>query len=235
MQQVLLDGWLLRFSKGFTKRANSIVPLYPSLSGDRAALEEKLRYCENLYAREKLQTIFRLTSVAGESKELAQLQALLDDHDYAVTEKSLVLTRDLPRLSSTSGGELQLLPLADWVAVYTQLTDIPQPAAALHQAILQGIQGPCAFAALKEGSSWVACGLAVSEQEQVGMFDIVAAPSQRRRGHARRLVQGLLEWGSKGGARQAYLQMVADNEPAGALYTGLGFKFLYSYQYRVSG
>ena len=30
LQQVLLDGWVLRFSKGFTRRANSVTPVYRS-------------------------------------------------------------------------------------------------------------------------------------------------------------------------------------------------------------
>jgi hypothetical protein len=92
MRQVLLDGWLLRFSKGFTKRANCIVPLYPSLgsSAGSNALEEKVRYCENLYAREQLQTIFRLTSLHAQSVQ-GDVHQLLDTRGYETTEDTLVL------------------------------------------------------------------------------------------------------------------------------------------------
>ena len=231
MQQVLLDGWLLRFSKGFTKRANCIVPLYPSLqqTTESGALEEKLRYCENLYAREQLQTIFRLTSLHD-----AKLDGLLDRRGYTNSEQTLVLTRPIGQGTRTL-PDLHLLGLDEWVAVYSRLTDMPAAAAALHKIILESIQARCAFAALAGGDGWVACGLAVLQQDLLGLFDIVTHPSQRRRGHARSLVQGLLDWGSEHRANRAYLQMVADNAPAASLYRQLEFENLYNYWYRVSG
>ncbi len=242
MHQILLDGWLLRFSKGFTKRANCIVPLYPSLTphGEIGALEARVRYCENLYAREKLQTIFRLTSLPG-TGALDPLEQLLHRRGYQATDETLVLTRPLPQPASKPGphapwpDRFQLLPLDDWVSVYTELTGMPAHAAALHRATLQGIQTRCAFAALGGKDGWVACGLAVLEQELLGLFDIVTSPKHRKRGHGSRIVSALLDWGADGGAQRAYLQMVAANKAAARLYERLDFEVLYNYQYRVSG
>ena len=62
--------------------------------------------------------------------------------------------------------------MSGW-GVYSQLTNMPDTATALHKAILKGIQAPCAFAALAGGDGWVACGLAVLEQNLLGLFDIV--------------------------------------------------------------
>ncbi len=128
-----------------------------------------------------------------------------------------------------------LLDLEQWVTVYGELTAMPSGAMALHQAILKGIQARCAFAALSGGEGWVACGLAVLEQDLLGLFDIVTHPSQRRRGHGRSLVTALLDWGRSHQAKQAYLQVVADNSAAADLYQQLGFENLYNYWYRVSG
>lgn len=242
MQQVLLDGWLLRFSKGFTKRANCIVPLYPSLgnSADSGTLEEKVRYCENLYAREQLQSIFRLTSLHKEHVPGA-LNQLLDRRNYATTEETLVLTRPITNTAGSAAGSatgspeagFRLLALEEWLGVYSELANMPEAAATLHKVILQGIQARCAFAALAEGGTWVACGLAVLEQDLLGLFDIVTHPRHRQRGHARNLVGALLSWGGQHQAQQAYLQMVADNSAAAELYRQLEFQTLYNYWYRV--
>jgi ribosomal protein S18 acetylase RimI-like enzyme len=66
----------------------------------------------------------------------------------------------------------------------------------------------------------------------VGLFDIVTLPSARRRGVGRRLVTSMLAWARDEGATDGYLQVVATNAPAIALYRQLGFDEAYRYHYR---
>lgn len=232
MQQMLVDGWLLRFAQGFTKRANSVVPLYPGTPSIADNLPSKVRFCENLYARERLRTIFRLTSVGTADGAHEMLDAYLAVREYAHRDPTLVLTAPLNETGRQAG--LQLLPLADWLEVYSRLSGMPASAKALHGAILRGMPQVCAYAVVGDAERPLACGLGVLEQDLLGLFDVVTNPSARRQGHGRALVAGLLAWGTQQGARRAYLQMVRDNDPARALYDSLGFTKLYEYWYRVS-
>ncbi len=245
MQQVLLDGWLLRFAQGFTKRANSVVPLYPSTGADPAAAPEaadaplsltrKVRYCENLYAREGLKTIFRLTSI----DDNVTLDGYLEARGYRAQDATEVLTLALEQ-RPPGAPDFCLLPLESWLDAYAELSQLPggnsgAAARALHAAILRGIPLPAAYAVLGPPDAPLGCALAVLEQDLVGLFDVVTRPDARRAGHGTRLVSSLLAWGWDQGARRAYLQMVADNDPARALYRRLGFDTLYRYWYRISG
>jgi ribosomal protein S18 acetylase RimI-like enzyme len=78
-----------------------------------------------------------------------------------------------------------------------------------------------------------ACGLGVKQDRFLGIFDIVVNPRQRRQGCGKAVVEALLAWGKQEGARTAYLQVTAENEPARQLYAGLGFQEEYQYWYRV--
>jgi GNAT superfamily N-acetyltransferase len=226
LRQTLLDGWLLRFSNGFTKRANSIVPLYPVLE----AMEDKVRHCENLYARERLKTIFRLTSL----NDCTALDRFLADRGYELMDPTEVLTASLTELELEEPTHIRLLPREQWLEIYATLTAMPETASQLHGAILKGIQNECAYAALFSAEGPLACGLAVLEQHLVGLFDIYTHDHHRGQGHAAKLVGELLSWGRGNGADTSYLQMVSDNLPARRVYDKFGFRLTYEYWYRVS-
>jgi GNAT superfamily N-acetyltransferase len=227
LRQTLLDGWLLRFSHGFTKRANSIVPLYPVLE----PMEDKVRHCENLYARERLKTIFRLTSL----HDTQALDAYLDARGYEQIDPTEVLTASLGELSlPTAPVRIRYLPREQWLEAYAALTGMPETASQLHGAILKGIQNECAYAVIDSANGPVACGLAVLEQRLMGLFDIYTDAEHRGQGHAEVLVGELLAWGRSRAAETAYLQMVASNRAARGLYAKFGFSVAYEYWYRVS-
>lgn len=226
LQQSLLDGWVLRFSRGFTKRANSIVPLYPS---QQTALE-KIRYCENLYSRERLKTIFRLTTVM----EAASLDALLEQRGYQHVDPTRVLVRELEGTSFAVKSAFHEVPRDAWLDAYATAADVPPAGQQLHAMLLAGIRSEHVFGFISQGGTPVACGIAVLERELVGLFDVVTLPNARRQGHANALVESLLAWGRNGGARHAYLQVVEANKPARTLYHALGFDDLYRYWYRIA-
>lgn len=229
IRQTLLDGWLLRFSHGFTKRANSIVPLYPVLE----PMEDKVRHCENLYARERLKTIFRLTSIT----DCAALDDYLEQRTYERVDPTQVLTADLAPLTLADPTRIRHLAREQWLDAYAVLTGLPDTARALHGAILNGASvtsDECAYVVMDSGEGPIACGLAVREQHLLGLFDIYTHPDHRGRGHAETLVSDLLAWGRQQGARTAYLQMDASNTAARGLYAKFGFTEAYNYWYRVS-
>ena len=226
LQQSLIDGWVLRFSRGFTKRANSIVPLYPS---QQAAIE-KIRYCENLYSRERLKTIFRLTTVM----EAESLDALLEQRGYQHVDPTRVLVCDLQGTSFSIGPSFHEVPRDEWLDAYAGAADVPPAGQQLHAMLLAGIRSEHVFGFISLDRAPVACGVAVLERELVGLFDVVTLPSARRQGHGNTLVESLLAWGRNNGARHAYLQVMEANHPARALYRRLGFADLYRYWYRVS-
>jgi ribosomal protein S18 acetylase RimI-like enzyme len=224
MQQLILDGWVLRFSKGFTKRANAVVPLYPPMQ----PATDKIRYCENLYARERLKAIFRLTSFSNPG----ELDAELELRGYQHIDPTLVLARGLGS-AFPADPRFQSVTQANWLAVYAELADLPTTAQALHAALLSGIRTECQFGVLMEAGQPRACGLAVLERELVGLFDIVTATNFRKQGLAEALTTSLLAWAASRGAATAYLQVVEANAAARRLYDRLGFEELYRYWYRV--
>ena len=201
--------------------------MYPS---QQAAIE-KIRYCENLYSRERLKTIFRLTTVVDSDA----LDAVLEQRGYQRVDPTRVLVRELDSTSFAIQADLsRSAPRRRGSKRMQAPPDVPPAGMQLHALLLAGIRSEHVFGFISVDRVPVACGIAVLERELVGLFDVVTLPAARRQGHAQALVESLLAWGRNNGARHAYLQVVDANQPARALYHQLGFDDLYHYWYRVA-
>ena len=80
-----------------------------------------------------------------------------------------------------------------------------------------------------------ATGLAAYRDDWWGVRTVEVSPEHRRQGLGRQVLAALVGWGAEQGATTAYLQVLADNEPARALYEGLGFRTHHVHRYLTPG
>lgn len=222
-RQHLFDGWVLRCSDGYTKRANSVTPLYESA----LAPAGKIAACERFYASQGLPCVFRLPSFAP-----PELDSLLAQRGYRELDRTLVMARPLADVAAGHDPGAAFVPLEQWLDAYSALAQASPAQRAGHGAILGRIAAQPGYLLLREAGAPVACGLGVLEDERLGLFDLVVAPERRGRGLGGRLGAALLRWAAARGASEAYLQVVAANAPARRLYDRLGFAEAYQYWYR---
>jgi ribosomal protein S18 acetylase RimI-like enzyme len=223
------DGWVLRFAEGYTRRSNSVNPIYPS-SGD---LSEKIERCAALYRTQGVRMVFKMTDAVLPS----DLDAQLAQHGFEAEGRTSVQTIDLASLDfdDLPPVTIQSQPGDAWVANYVRMNEYDPARIPTVSRLLANMGLPAAYASIMENETVIAVGLGVAGQGFVGLFDIVTDPQQRKRGLGKRLVYNLLHWGQTQGATQGFLQVVPQNTPAMRLYESIGFHEAYQYWYRARG
>ncbi|TXH90206.1 MAG: GNAT family N-acetyltransferase [Rhodoferax sp.] len=223
-----VQGWRLRFARGYTKRANSA-----NSTAQACALDaDLLQALEQRFAQRGLTPVFRLV----EGTVPAGAEALLEARGYRAVDPSLVLVRELEASDAAIPPPQQLPSAADWLQTFVAVSGKPLQGQDTHLQMLQSITAPCCWAYSQQAgqSASTACALGVLAQGQLGLFDIATRADLRRQGLAAALVQRVLGWGARQGAQRAYLQVLGSNAPALALYQKLGFRLAYRYAYRVA-
>lgn len=228
LQTYLYDGWLLRFSNGYTKRANSVNALYAG----QLSLDAKIDFCAAQYRERGLRPTFRLADFS----QPPELDNALARRGYKRFDETSVQVLDLSWSGATGSDRACMLPeqsgLESWLGTFHRLNPARRDMETHAQLLNAAFGRKCPMVLMVDGET-VACGLGISDNGYLGLFDIVTDTEQRRLGYGRELTQSLLKWGSASRAHFAYLQVMTDNQPAVALYAQLGFKELYRYWYRV--
>jgi GNAT superfamily N-acetyltransferase len=225
-----LGGWRLRSGAGFTGRANSVLPL-----GDPGVpLDEAIAHVLSWYGHRGITPRFQLPQplTAELSEELAiRGWRSADVTDVMVSDLDPALALAGPLRDDLPPVELADVPSEGWLGRY-HYRGGRLPAGGLQ--VLTNHAG-AGFASVVEDGVTVAIARATVDERWLCVQAVEVAPEVRRRGVGRHVMRGVFEWGRSRGARHTHLQVMATNEPAHALYEGLGFTSHHRYHYSAPG
>jgi len=224
LKQAILAGWLLRFSEGLSRRANSANPLQP----DHAPPEALIEAIEALYRRQAQPAIVRVPSF------LTAIDAPLEGRGYTSEGESCVLYGAIDGVAAVADPGIELSPHAgtEWLAAMAALQGHSAAHRQTYRRIVRAIAVPAAFAGLRIDGRLAALAYGTISDGLLCYESVITDPRRRRQGLARRVVASLAAWGREAGARGVCLQVEATNTPALSLYDRFGLKTeLYRYHY----
>ncbi|MFG2939897.1 GNAT family N-acetyltransferase [Streptomyces sp. NPDC048282] len=219
-----LGAWELRASGGFTRRANSVLPLGdPGLPLD-AALEAVRRW----YGVRGLPAYVQTATGAEGTQEL--LCAELERRGWTREVSAELWVGGLaPVADRAEGAGVLLARTADaaWLARYQRK--------GVSEVALQVLgSGPSVWFATvpgAEGGAPAAIGRLVVDGRWAGFAAVEVDPALRRRGLAGEVMAALARRALEEGASAAWLQVETDNEAARAMYARLGFAAHHAYHH----
>lgn len=212
LEQRYYDGWLIRYAHGYSRRANSVNPIYAS----HLDVDTKITHCESIYASKKHPTIFKMTPAAHPSG----LDQILDDRGYQKEGETYVYTVPLVGLGAPANPvRIETTLSTDWMTHLVRLNHIPDYHTQTLQHMLELISVSCGFLTLEIDGYVAGVALGVVADDWMGVFDVVIDKQYRGNGYGRVIMEALLHWGEQQGASRSYLQVQADNIAATTLYS----------------
>ncbi|WP_399888413.1 GNAT family N-acetyltransferase [Streptomyces sp. BBFR51] len=217
-----LGEWELRAAAGFTRRANSVLPL-----GDPGLpLDEALTAVRRWYGERGLPAYVQTATGAEGTQEL--LCAELERRGWAREVTAELWIGGLaPVADLAEGTGVVLSREADeaWLSRY-QRKGVSEVALRVLGA------GPSVWFATVPGADGpAAIGRCVVDGRWASFAAVEVDPAQRRRGLGTAVMAALARRALEEGASAAWLQVETDNAGARALYAGMGFAAHHAYHH----
>jgi GNAT superfamily N-acetyltransferase len=216
-----LGGWTLRAAGGFTRRANSVLPV----ADPGVAVEQAAGQVREWYAARGLPAYVQVAIGEPLGDQLSVL-------GWRAEQPTLLMVAPLAPIADGPGRELVRLsrePDDGWLARYHKAADELGGEAV---KVLAG--GPSVwFATVRSGCGKApsAIGRCVVDGRWALFGAVEVAPKRRRRGLGTAIMSALAHRAVDEGAAGAYVQVEADNEAARAMYERMGFTVHHSYDY----
>jgi predicted acetyltransferase len=227
LQTILLDGWIIRMAGGYTKRANSVNPIYSFENN----LDEKINYCENIYKQNNLPIIYKII----ECEDHKIIDNRLEELNYQKIDlTSVQVCNGIKRINN----EIKQIVIdnkftENWKKCFYYCNNITnRETISIIGNMLKNIRHNIISVYKMDNGTFIGCGYGVIEKGFVGLFDIVVKEEFRGKGYGKEIVETILKKAVETGIEKAYLSVVNDNIIAKKLYEKSGFKEIYKYWYR---
>lgn len=224
---VVYDGsWQVRLTPGHPgKRLNCVVPLDPSDSRDIAGRLDK--------ANKRFEAQGRPLLVRQTPLSPKPLVDYLSGDGWERFDEVVTMTADLGTMAFPD--TLDHLPTQD-LGRYVDADLVvhgsdPSLKTGLSE-IVASIKPPSGLFVIEDAEKGpLAVALCVQDNDLAGIMSLAVRRDHRRQGLGIEILSSALRWARVRGARTAWLQVVADNREAVALYSKMGFEEAYRYAY----
>ena len=225
LQTQYFQGSLLRFAEGYTKRINSVNPLY-----FRGNIPDLIDYSEEQYEKRSLPVIFKILDLP----KYGPLDQELGKRSYGVLDPSGVMIANLKNYNYPDHPQVVLEPdfSLPWIEGFIHQNHLDKKRLTVPK-VLENIHLEKIVASLVVQGEIMGFGFAALENNQAGFYDILISQDHRGRGFGRMIMESLLCTAVKRRVEKGYLQVMDNNLPALKLYETLGFKPGYKYWYRI--
>lgn len=217
-----LGEWRLNATTGWSARINACWALGDTEMDEAMAVAA----VETWYRQRGLPPKFKLLDERRSHPALAER---LVASGYQPNKETIVMVRPA---GSSGGDDVELADDAgeDFQAVFAAAAVNPGDAEERLGALAR-VPHPRRLAIARWDGAAAAIGACAVEAPWAGIFAMRTAPEHRRKGMARRVLQGLLGAAHRLGAERAWLQVEAANLTAVRLYACEGFEEAYRYRY----
>lgn len=219
------DGWILRSSEGYTKRANCVNPIVKS----KIPLADKHEYCKKFYNEKKLPLIYKII----DSNEVLEVDRFLEEKGLKKQNEVSVEEIDISKKKMMT-NDIYIKWTWDerWINFFSKETKLHSGEEKILKRILQKNKINTFYASKIISNEIVASALGVVEKNNLSIFSVYVKESHRGIGIGEEIVEGVLHEGSKIGVTRGYLQVLKSNENALKLYKKMGFVQKYRCWYR---
>ncbi len=226
LNTTIIDGCIIRTSSGYTKRANSINPLY----NNRSKISEIRSKCESIMKLQNVPLVYKII----DHESYKNLDMELENNGFVKIDETDVMNIiiNYAKIGDADNRvKIENCYTKEWIDSYIICNNVGVHGETA-RLMLDKIIGEKYVASIKIEQKIIACGYGAIENDYVGFFDIVVDKNHRGNGFGRVIMNALIHEARSNGIKNGYLQVVSNNLIAKKLYESIGFKSIYKYWYR---